>query len=57
VVCGAEDTITPPTESEALERGIAGSRLDILEGAGHLSNLETPDAYNAALTRFLAALA
>jgi 3-oxoadipate enol-lactonase len=57
VVCGAEDTITPPAESEALERGIAGSRLDILEGAGHLSNLETPDAYNVALTRFLAALA
>ena len=57
VVCGAEDTITPPAESEALQRGIAGSRLEVLEGAGHLSNLETPDAYNAALTRFLAGLA
>jgi 3-oxoadipate enol-lactonase len=56
VVCGAEDTITPPAESEALQRGIAGSRLEILEGSGHLSNLETPDAYNAVLTRFLAGL-
>jgi pimeloyl-ACP methyl ester carboxylesterase len=56
VVCGAEDTITPPAESEAMHRAIAGSRLEILPEAGHLSNLETPEAYDAALERFLAGI-
>jgi 3-oxoadipate enol-lactonase len=53
VVCGTEDTITPPAESETMHRAIAGSRLEILEKAGHLSNLEAPDAYDAVLRRFL----
>lgn len=53
VVCGAEDTVTPRSDSEALVAGIAGSRLAVLEGAGHLANLETPEAFNRSLTRFL----
>lgn len=56
VVCGAEDGLTPPADSEALHRGIRGSRLLILPGAGHLSNLEAPDAFSAAVTDFLAAI-
>ena len=32
---------------------IGGSRLEIIPGAGHLSNLENPTAYNAVLARFL----
>ena len=57
VVCGAEDKITPPAESEVLHRAIAGSRLAVLDGAGHLSNLETPEAYDATLASFLAGVA
>jgi pimeloyl-ACP methyl ester carboxylesterase len=53
VLCGAEDVITPPAESEALARGIAGSRLEIVPAAGHLSSLENPEGFNAALGRFL----
>jgi pimeloyl-ACP methyl ester carboxylesterase len=53
VVCGAEDSVTPPSDSEAMARGIAGSRLEILPRAGHLSNLETPQAYNDVLADFL----
>lgn len=54
VVCGAEDSITPVAESEAMQKGIAGSRLEVIPGAGHLANLEDPAAYNAALLGFLA---
>jgi pimeloyl-ACP methyl ester carboxylesterase len=53
VVCGEEDTITPIADSEELHRGIAGSQLAVIPGAGHLSNLEKPAAYNESLLGFL----
>jgi 3-oxoadipate enol-lactonase len=53
VVVGAEDTITPPAMSEELQRAIPGSQLVTIPRAGHLSNLEQPEAFNAALARFL----
>ena len=56
VICGAEDTITPLAESEAMHGAIAGSRLAVIPKAGHLANLENPAAYNAALLEFLAGL-
>jgi pimeloyl-ACP methyl ester carboxylesterase len=54
ILCGEEDGTTPPADSEAMHRSIAGSRLVLLPKAGHLSNLESPDAFNAALKEFLA---
>jgi len=56
VVVGEEDTITPIAESQALQSGIAGSRLEILSQAGHLSSLERPAAFNTVVTEFLASL-
>jgi pimeloyl-ACP methyl ester carboxylesterase len=56
VVCGAEDTLTPVADSEAIQRGVPGSTLEVLPRAGHLSSLEDPAAFNAAVVRFLAAL-
>jgi pimeloyl-ACP methyl ester carboxylesterase len=53
VVCGDEDLLTPPSDSEALHAGIAGSRLVMLPGAGHLSNLEAPGAFSNALNAFI----
>lgn len=53
VVCGAEDVLTPPAESEAMAAAVPGAELVILPGAGHLSNLEAPMAFTAALARFL----
>lgn len=53
IVCGEEDTLTPPADSEALHRGISNSRLVILPRAGHLSGLEAPAAFAAALASFL----
>ena len=53
ILVGDHDLVTPPPLSEALHRAIAGSELAVIEGAGHLSSLEQPAAFNAALARFL----
>jgi 3-oxoadipate enol-lactonase len=53
VIVGEEDTVTPGTAAEAMHRAIAGSELATISAAGHLSNLEQPAAFNAALARFL----
>jgi len=53
ILCGAEDAITPVADSEAMARTIPGARLGVIPRAGHLSNLEQPAAFNAALQAFL----
>ena len=53
VVVGEDDTLTPPAEAEALVAGIPDATLVRLDGAGHVSNLEAPDAFTAALRAFL----
>ena len=53
VIVGEEDMVTPPADSAALHRGIAGSELVRIPHAGHLSSLEQPEAFNAAVARFL----
>jgi len=57
VVVGEEDEITPPAESVVLRDRIPGARLVTVAGAGHLSSLEQPEAWNAALREFLRGLA
>ncbi|MDP2957837.1 MAG: alpha/beta fold hydrolase [Longimicrobiales bacterium] len=49
VVVGEEDTLTPPAESRKIAEGVPDGRLVVLPGAGHLANLEAPEAFNAAL--------
>ncbi len=53
VICGAEDVLTPPAESEAMVAALPNATLVMLPGVGHLSNLEAPLAFNQALTDFL----
>jgi pimeloyl-ACP methyl ester carboxylesterase len=53
IVVGAEDAITPVADSEKMHNAIAGSRLVVLENAGHVSNLEQTEKFNEALMDFL----
>jgi pimeloyl-ACP methyl ester carboxylesterase len=55
-VVGEEDTVSPPAEMEGLHRQVAGSRFVKLPGVGHLSNLEDPRGFNAAVRELLASL-
>jgi pimeloyl-ACP methyl ester carboxylesterase len=56
VVTGDEDVITPPSEARLLASAIRASRVEVLQGAGHLSNLERPAAFNTVISEFLASL-
>ena len=53
VVVGEEDVLTPPAEARAMHAAIAGSTLAVIEGAGHVSNLERPAAFNYLAGEFL----
>src|ERR671912_107171 len=50
---GAEDAISTPEVMGEMAGKIPNSRHLTLEGAGHLSNLEAPKEFNAALKGFL----
>ncbi|MFI5310532.1 MAG: alpha/beta fold hydrolase [Gemmatimonadales bacterium] len=56
IIVGEEDVLTPVGEARALRAGIAGSRLEIIEGAGHASNFERPAAFNHVMSEFLTSL-
>jgi pimeloyl-ACP methyl ester carboxylesterase len=53
IVVGDEDVLTPRALSEEMQKAIGGAELAIVAGAGHLSSLEQPHIFNAALARFL----
>ncbi len=53
VVVGADDQLTPPDESRAWSRAIDGAVFERIDGAGHVSNLERPQTFNARLLAFL----
>jgi 3-oxoadipate enol-lactonase len=53
VLSGALDRLTPVPIARAMSERIPGAQLVIIPGAGHISNLESPERFNAALSRFL----
>jgi pimeloyl-ACP methyl ester carboxylesterase len=56
VIVGEEDELTPPAESQRIVDGIPGSTLVVIPKAGHLSSLESPEAFNQVLASFLGRL-
>ncbi len=53
ILCGREDRLTPVKYSEFLNRKIAGSRMEVIEGAGHMVMLEAPQEVCRAILGFL----
>jgi 3-oxoadipate enol-lactonase len=53
VVTGENDAIIRVEDAQALAEWIAGARFVKVPNSGHLSNLENPEAFNAALLDFL----
>ena len=56
VIVGADDAVTPPAAAAAIAGRVKGSRQVTIPAAGHLSNLENPDAFTAAVLGFVAGL-
>lgn len=52
-IAGAEDRTAPVVSMERLRDGIAGSRLEVIEQAGHLVNLERPAEFNTLIADFI----
>jgi 3-oxoadipate enol-lactonase len=53
LVSGTHDQVIPVASMQAMSQEIAGSRLFVFEGAGHLSNLESPEKFNELMLDFL----
>ncbi len=55
LIAGAQDIATPPECMRDIQSTISGAQYIELDPASHLSNLEQPEAFTTALTKFLAA--
>jgi len=53
IIVGREDSTRPVADAEFMHSGIRNSRLEIIEDAAHLTNMEQPEIFNKALIEFL----
>jgi 3-oxoadipate enol-lactonase len=53
ILAAAEDAIIPLAEAEAMNRAIPRSQLVVLQKAGHIANLESPDDFSEAIQNFV----
>ncbi|MEZ4522051.1 MAG: alpha/beta fold hydrolase [Thermomicrobiales bacterium] len=53
ITVGDHDGIVPPERGREMHASIPGSRLVVIENAGHLPCVERPEIYNAAVRDFL----
>lgn len=53
IIVGRQDEFTPVAKAEEMQAKIPGSRLVIVEDAGHMPNLEHPEEFNEIVLGFL----
>jgi 3-oxoadipate enol-lactonase / 4-carboxymuconolactone decarboxylase len=53
VIAGAQDNATPPDHARRIATHIPGARLEIVDGAAHLGNVERPDEFTALILSHL----
>ena len=53
IIWGRDDTLIPLAHGKALERGIKGSQLIVLDGTGHIPMVGKPAEFNEAVRKFL----
>ncbi len=56
VVVGEEDELSPPADARAMADALPDARLVTIPKAGHLTNVEAPEDFNAALAGFVASV-
>ena len=57
VIAAGDDSVTPPEHARVIHERIAGSRLEVVPGQRHFSNVESPEAFNPVLRGFLDSVA
>ena len=53
VICGRDDTLTPPELSEEIGRGIAGAKVALIDDCNHYAPMERPFAVSTLLRQWL----
>jgi len=53
LLAGADDALVPVDRHEEVHAAVPGAHLEVIDGTGHLSPLEAPDAVAAALNGWL----
>ncbi len=53
IICGSEDRLTPVKYSQFLKEKLPQSRLEIIDGAGHMVMLEKPETVNRSIAQFI----
>jgi 3-oxoadipate enol-lactonase len=53
VLCGSQDRVTPPALSHVLAQAIPGAQQGVIEGAGHLGNIEKPAEFDTLVGAFI----
>jgi pimeloyl-ACP methyl ester carboxylesterase len=53
LVYGDQDTRAPLAVAESLHAALSRSKLVVLPGAGHVCNIESPEAFNRVVRSFL----
>ena len=56
VLSAVHDMLTPVKYADWMAANIHGARHVTLDGAGHMSPIEQPEAFNRAILRFVASL-
>jgi len=56
VIAGGDDALIPRSATTAMAAALPENRLVVVPNAGHLVNIEAPDAFNAVMEAFLATL-
>ena len=54
IVAGESDFLFPPQHQRELQRGISGSQLKLVPGAGHNAHRERPRTVVGLIARFVA---
>lgn len=53
IITGSDDALMPLPTSEAMHEALKGSRMVVIDGAAHLTNVEAPQLFNEAVLHFL----
>jgi 3-oxoadipate enol-lactonase len=53
VITSTDDTLIPPEATKPMAEMIPGAQLAVIEGAGHLSNIEGAEEFNRVLREFI----
>jgi 3-oxoadipate enol-lactonase len=53
VIVGEHDNVTPLAAAQTMKDKIPNSRLQVIGGAAHVSNMENPSAFNECMASFL----